>query len=56
MALANSDLTDKLGVDDLATVSELADILGVFDVCGVYIPKPGGTSPGDHRVVSKNST
>jgi hypothetical protein len=31
--LVNSDVTDKLGVANLATISVLADILGVFDVC-----------------------
>jgi hypothetical protein len=36
--LVNSDLTDKLEVADLATISVLADILGVFDVCVVCIP------------------
>src|SRR5262245_48539688 len=40
--LVNSDLTGKLRVADLATISVLADILGVFDVCVVCIPEPGG--------------
>jgi hypothetical protein len=49
LALANSDLTDKLGLADLASISVRADILGVLDICVVCIPEPGGASAQDHR-------
>jgi putative transposase len=44
VALAYSDLTDKLGVAHFASISLRADILGVLDVCVVCIPEPGGAS------------
>jgi hypothetical protein len=45
----NSDLPDKLGVADLATISVRADILAGLDICVVCIPEPGAPSPQDHR-------
>ena len=54
MVLANSDLTDKLGVANLASISVRADILSALEVGLRFIPESGSASAGDHRASSSD--
>ena len=52
--LANSDLTDKLGVANLASISVRADILSALEVGLRFIPESGSASARDHRASSSD--
>jgi hypothetical protein len=52
--LANSDLTDKLGVANLASISVRADILSALEVGLRLIPESGSASARDHRTSSSD--
>jgi hypothetical protein len=54
VVLANSDLTDKLGVANLASISVRADILSSLEVGLRFIPESGSASTRDHRALSSD--
>ena len=54
MVLENSDLTDKSGVANLASISVRADILSALEVVLRFIPESGSASARDHRASSSD--